>query len=436
METKRILLLMGVGITFSIQLIAQVNFTPQYMGRGEYRHGYQSLADSNQSPGAFISQRARLTGEYKTDKYKFVLGIQDVRTWGSVANSTIDTKGLLSVSEAYGEVMPNKKISVKFGRQILSYDDDRIIGSLDWAMQARRHDAGVFRYADSTLSIHFGTAFNQDKEQNKSNFYTTSGNYKTFQYLWANKIVGKANFSFLFLNNGTQFIKVNTTDGSTDTTTLFSQTAGLRGAYKNDKLGIIGYAYYQMGKDMANKDLSAYDVSIEASYNVTQDFFATLGGEILSGTSQTDTANKDNNSFTPFYGTNHRFNGYMDYFYVGNHVNSVGLIDAYLKLNYTYKSVMLGLNTHMFSSAAEIKDKKTTTAIVAMPSSLGTEIDFTLGYKITDEVALQCGYSQMLGTNSMVMIKGGRTSEISNWAYAMIIIKPGKVKWPKTGLKI
>ena len=34
---------------------------------------------------------------------------------------------------------------------------------------------------------------------------------------------------------------------------------------------------------------------------------------------------KENNSFTPFYGTNHKFNGHMDYFYVGNHIGNVGL---------------------------------------------------------------------------------------------------------------
>lgn len=427
-------LLIGVGTTLSISVQSQVNFTPQYMGRGEYRHGYQALADTNQNPATFVSQRFRLTGEYKTDKYKLVVGVQDIRTWGSTSNLTIDTKGLLSVSEAYGEITPNKKVALKIGRQILSYDDDRILGSLDWAMQSRRHDLALFKYADSTFAFHAGAAFNQNQEQYKTTVYTVSGNYKTFQYLWANKLMGKANLSFLFLNNGYQYGKTNP-DGTKDSMTVFSQTAGLRGVYKNDKISGAVYGYFQFGKDAANKDLSAYCASAEVAYNITKDFSATLGAEMLSGTSQTDTANKTNNSFNPFFGTNHRFNGYMDYFYVGNHINSVGLLDAYFKLNYTYKNVWFGLNTHMFNAAADIRDVKNTTAITALSASLGTEVDFTLSYKITDEVALQGGYSQLFATSSMVALKGGNTGETSNWAYVMILFRPGKVKWPKTGLK-
>lgn len=432
--TNRMRILVSIITLIGFNSIAQVSFTPQYMGRSEYRHGYQSLADTNQNAAAFVSQRARLTGEYKTDKYKFVIGVQDVRTWGSVANAAIDTKGFLSVSEAYGELMPTNKFSFKFGRQILSYDDDRIIGSLDWAMQSRRHDAGVFKYTDSTTSVHLGVAYNQDKEQNKSTFYTTTGNYKTLQYLWANKQFGKSSLSFLFLNNGNQFVKVNS-NGTKDTMLTFSQTIGLREAYKAEKLGVIAYAYFQTGKDAVNRDLSAYDVSLEATYSVVKKLSLTLGGEILSGTSQTDTANKVNNSFTPLYGTNHRFNGYMDYFYVGNHANSVGLIDGYLKVNFIHNDLLLGLNTHLFSAAAAIRDTKTTN-IQAMSSSLGIEIDFTISYKITNDVSFQGGYSQVMGSNSMVAIKGGNTSVTSNWAYAMLIIRPGKIKWPKTGLKM
>lgn len=427
--------LFSVGLFLNNLVSGQLNVTPQYMSRGEYRHGFQSLADTNQKSASFISQRARLTAEYKGEKYRLVLGAQDIRTWGSAVNGAIDTKGLLSISEAYGEITPSKKISLRVGRQILSYDDDRIIGSLDWAMQSRRHDLALFRYNDSTLSVHVGAAFNQDQDQYLTTVYTVAGNYKTFQYLWANKIKGKSNVSFLFLNNGYQYSKTNS-DGSVDYSTPFSQTTGLRYAYKGEKIGFISYAYYQSGKDAANKSLSAYCASAELNVALTKNMNATLGGEILSGTSQTDTTNKKNQSFNPFFGTNHRFNGYMDYFYVGNHINSVGLMDGYLKLNYTLKNVLLGLNLHAFNAAANIKDKKNTSAIVAMSSYLGTEIDLTFSYKVTDEVALQGGYSRMFGTSSLEMLKGGKSSEVSDWGYIMLIIRPGKVKWPKTGLKM
>lgn len=428
-------MLSGVGIVLCIPVKSQVVFSPQYMARGEYRHGYKSLADTNQNPAVFISQRARLTGEYKANKYRIVLGIQDVRTWGSVANSSIDTKGLLSVSEAFAEITPNNKIAVSVGRQILSYDDDRIFGNFDWAMQARRHDLALFKFTDSTIAIHVGAAYNQNQDQTSTTVYTVANNYKTLQYLWLNKITGKFNSSFFFLNNGMQYVEISS-NGKNDSSTVFSQTTGLRTAYKNKKLGCTAYAYFQFGKDGSNKKLSAYDVSAEASYNFTKEFFVTVGAEWLSGTSQTDTSNKTNNSFYPLYGTNHKFNGYMDYFYVGNHNNSVGLVDVYLKFNYTYKRVMFNLNTHSFNAASEIRDKKNTSSISSLSSNLGTEIDFTCSYNITDEVALQAGYSQMFGTSSMTAVKGGNTGETSNWAYVMLLVRPGKIRWPKSGLKM
>ena len=432
------LMLGGLLIGASVQQgFSQMQFTAQYISRGEYRHGYQSLADTSQKGNVFISQRARIMGDYKHDKFKIHVSAQDVRTWGSVANSAIDTKGLFSVYEAYGELAFTKKLSMKFGRQAISLDDDRIFGSLDWTMAARRHDAAVFKYADSTLTIYAGGAYNQNAESNKWNQYTVSGNYKTLQYLWANKMVGKNNFSFLFLNNGNSYTKVDATTGKKDSITVFSQTVGLRGEHKGDKLSGIVYAYYQTGKDNANKDISAYDVCGEIGYKPIKGLQLTLGAELLSGTSQTDTANKTNNSFNPFYGTNHRFNGYMDYFYVGNHINSVGLLDGYFRVHYTYKKLLVGLNSHYFNAATDIRDKRKGITDKMASKHLGAEFDFTLGYNFSDGVAIQSGYSQIFATTGMQMIK--TTSSLkpnSNWAYVMLIIKPGAMKWPKIGLKM
>lgn len=423
-----------MGIASGMQLSAQISFSPQYMNRAEYRHGYQSLADTGQHPAAFISQRLRLNSEYKAEKFRIVFGVQDVRTWGSVANAAIDTKGLLSVSEAYGELSPSKKVSIRLGRQILSYDDDRIIGSLDWAMQSRRHDLLLFRFTDSTFQIHAGAAFNQNQEQQKTTGYSIPGNYKTLQFLWMNKTLNHFNLSMLFLNNGNQYAKINP-GGKVDSITVFSQTAGLRGAYKSGRLNGLLYAYIQTGRDAGNKPLQAFCTSAELNVSLTKGLSLTGGGEFISGTSQTDTLQTQNRSFSPFYGTNHRTNGYMDYFYVGNHFNSVGLADAYLKINYTFRKVWLGLNGHLFHAAAPIRNKKHTQKMVAMAPYLGTEIDLSLSWQYSDGVAIQGGYSQMFGTTSLKAIKGGSTSTISNWAYLMLIIRPGKISWPKTGIK-
>jgi hypothetical protein len=470
MKTKSITKLvcgLAAGLLISGTATAQFSFSGQYMSRGEYRHGYSTLSDTNMKAGAFISQRTRLNGEFKQEKYRLYVSVQDVRTWGSVGHSVIDNTGALSLFEGYGELFFTKKIKAKVGRQVLSYDDDRILGGLDWAMQARRHDAGVFSYTDSTMQIHLGAAYNQNAEANKNIPYTvTNGaanNYASFQYLWVNKQIKKTNVSFLFLNNGMPFTHLNGVTGVKNNVILYTQTMGLRAEYKGDKLQGLVYGYYQMGDDATPSSTatpnevkylktSAYNACAEVGYKPMKGLLVTLGGEILSGQSQTDTTGngknadgtrrKDgyintNHAFNPFYGTNHRFNGYMDYFYVGNHVNSVGLMDIYLRVHYTYKKVIMGVNGHYFNAAAPIRDTRDMTVIKALDANLGGEVDATLSYNYSEGVAIQAGYSQFFGSYGLKQIRGAVSLQPkSNWAYLSLIIRPGKIAWPKCGLKM
>jgi hypothetical protein len=44
--------------------------------------------------------------------------------------------------------------------------------------------------------------------------------------------------------------------------------------------------------------------------------------------------------------------------------------------------------------------------------------------KINDAVNLKLGYSHMLGSDTMLALKGGSTDETSNWAWIMIDFHP------------
>jgi len=417
-------------------------FIPQIMTRGEYRHGYQALADTNQKPAAFIGQRTRLTYKMISDKFDIVVSVQDVRIWGSNANLPVDTSGKLSLAEGYGSIKISDKDKLKIGRQIISYDEDRILGSLDWAFQSRRHDLMVFEHKnDSVLSFHIGAAWNQNKDYTNTTIYSVPKNYKTLQYLWLFRQMKIGNVSALFLNNGTQLKK---TEGSKIIyRDCYSQTFGLNANFKFNKFSFNAFGYYQMGFDASivnasgnPKAINAYDAGLNFNYKIIDWLSVVAGGEYLSGTSQDPNKQSQTLSFNPFYGTNHRFNGYMDYFYVGNHVNSVGLVDAYLKLNFGKGQWNAFVNIHNFQAAADIKDvkKSTPTNFVAMDRQLGQEIDLTFLYKISDGVSIQAGYSQMFGTESLVAIRGGNTSVTSNWAYLMFHFRPG-VLFPRSGLK-
>jgi hypothetical protein len=82
------------------------------------------------------------------------------------------------------------------------------------------------------------------------------------------------------------------------------------------------------------------------------------GYEYLSGNSYNKTDKVY--AFEPFYGTNHKFNGFMDYFYVGNHINSVGLHDAWLKYGYKQKGNSMPICTILPLPERSLRMLKTT----------------------------------------------------------------------------
>jgi hypothetical protein len=108
----------------------------------------------------------------------------------------------------------------------------------------------------------------------------------------------------------------------------------------------------------------------------------------------------------------------MDYFYVGNHANSVGLVDLHLSANFTLNdSSSLMVKALNFSGEQDLASGE---------SSLGTEID--LVYKKNFKgYSLVLGYSQMFASDGMYELKGvteAAAANNQNWAWAMLVIKP------------
>lgn len=403
------------------------NLTGEFRPRIEFRHGYKSLADSGADAGLFVTQRTRLNLSYTTTKIKSYLSFQDIRTWGSTSQqNTAD--GFLSVHEVWVEYFFCKNFSMRSGRQELDYDDARILGNADWGQAARSHDIALFKWKpDSLTMIHAGFAFNQNMEQFNTNYYSVPGNYKSMQYLWLNRKFKKLNVSVLVLNNGIQ-------SPANKNYSRYSQTAGTHTEYKNGSFAAMLNVFYQTGEDAVKKNLAAYLCGGEISYTVKKQMLLLAGVEMQSGQSQTDTSNaytKVDHVFTPLYGTNHKFNGYMDYFYAGNSHGNVGLQDIYGKIRFTLNKFSVQADIHLFSSAANVLDKTNfieSGEYKSLNSSLGMEPDLTVKYKLSDIATVQLGYAIMLATSTMEAIKTGDKNENNQWAYLQITFKPTFMK--------
>lgn len=413
---------------------AQLKISGEIRPRFEYKHGYKALADSAANSGASIDQRTRLNFDYTKDQIKFRVVLQDVRTWGNQSQLVGNEDFGISVHEAWGEASSKDKLhKLKFGRQELAYDDHRILGSVGWAQQARSHDALLYKYGKDKLNFHLGLAYNQSGSSANSTSYLQPKSYKAMQYIWANYVATpELKISLLAMSVGQQVNKYNALGELTNSHDNYTLTTGTRVTYKKEKIGVDFSGYYQLGasSEYIARDVAAYNLNIAVSYKVTDKIKATLGYAMLSGNDKTDTTanyTKTEHAFNPFFGTNHKFNGFMDYFYVGNHSGNIGLNDAFLKLDYKHAKFTAGITAHAFLANANILDSKAlslTGEIKAMDPYLGTELDVYGAFKLVPSVTCKVGYSQMFGTTSMEAIKGGDMNEISNWGYVMLIMKP------------
>ncbi|MGO1752379.1 MAG: alginate export family protein [Psychroflexus sp.] len=397
----------SISVSYA-QLTVDAELRPRY----EYRHGYKTLFSDDVDASSFVSQRTRLNIDYQSEKLRIFLSPQDIRVWGDVPQlNTKDNNGF-SLHQAWAEVFIDSSFTLKVGRQEIVYDDQRMFGSVGWAQQSRSHDAAMVKFKEKNTKLHLAAAFNQERESLTGNILTLN-TYKSFQYIWANQTWNNFSGSFLFLNNGMQNIEANQYIEGVS----YSQTAGFHLNFKNNNLKLSSNLYYQFGEDAFKNDIKAYLVSLEAKYKTNDEFSFRLGGELQSGNDNTLINDGENNAFQPFYGTNHKFNGFMDYYYVGNHANSVGLLDLYANVNYAFQPLTnFDLTAHQFFSAAELDGDSS--------KDLGLEIDFVFSHQLNKDVGLKLGYSHYLESTGTQVLKNNFDGNTNNWGWVMLTVNP------------
>ena len=410
--------------------VAQFKLNGEFKPRAEFRNGFGSLIGKTQGPGFSVSNRVRLNAGYKAEIYELYLSLQDVFVWGENRQlGTSDTNNSFAVFEGWGRVRLGEKgtAHLKLGRQVLSYDDQRILGATDWAQQGRNHDLALFQYQKDKFQLDVGLAFNQN-HGNPSGFvsvgndFTVPGffTYKAMQYAYAKKSWDEFSGSLLFMKTG--FQNIATTGGVTASAGGVSnlQTFGTHINYKSGNFDAVLNVYLQTGERQNEvKVKGAFLTGVELGYKMSDKLKLGIGAELISGN---DAVAGETNAFFPLYGTNHKFNGFMDYFYVGNHANSIGLFDVHASAKYkvTDKSSLF-LKVLNFSGERELLSGK---------KQLGTEVDMVFVHKFSG-FTLKGGYSHMFASDGMYELKGlakNLASNTQNWAWVMLVFKPKFIK--------
>jgi len=424
--------------TSFLKLSAQLTFSGQLRTRSELRDGQGAPLPEGADPAFFTSQRTRLGLLFTTNRLKLNLTVQDVRVWGqdvsTINRTTTQNNNAFMLHEAWAEILlsdtaaRNKAFTLKLGRQELVYDDQRLLGNLDWLQQARRHDAALLKYETGKWMFHGGVAYNQNQENASGTVYnstppgnytssTNGGNmYKSLEFFYAGRKLAKGNVSFLFLSD--QFSKYNNDSTGNKIFQSGAWSRSTTGFYFNDvysRVGVTASAYYQFGKTSAGQKISAGLLSSFASYLFDKKTTAGIGIDYYTGGTNGTTTN----AFDPLYGTPHKFAGLMDYYYAASPFGKKGLIDYYLKAKYKSEKFWLTADVHQFTSASSIEGYDT--------RNFGQEIDLVASYALTKIISFEGGYSHYFSTNALTSpsvknVPGARSN--ANWAYVSINIKP------------
>ena len=403
----------------------------QLRPRFEYRNGAYQALQEGEEPAILVNNRLRLNMDYRfRQDLQLYVSLQQVNIWGQAPQiQVIDRTGGLSVFEAYAALPLGGDFDLKLGRQQIVLDEDRIFGSLDWHPAGRAHDAVNINWRPvENLYLRSFFAFNQnyldgkaatDKingnvNNPKGQYFTPGQPYQHMEALHAHyAFTPDQKLSFLFANLGLR---------NNDRADYNMQTFGVHYRGRSQDLSYGAEAYLQTGKNNTGATKEAYLLAAMVGYKFLPSLSATMGIDYLSGNNSPDTSGKDK-VFTPFSGTNHKFYGFMDYYYVNNtpQIPQVGLFNPYISATLkTSEKGNLYAAGHYFRSAGKI-DGKT--------RHLGVEADLVYTHKLQPFASLQVGYSVHKVSGSYNTLRGfSATRPWQDWFWCSININPTMLK--------
>jgi hypothetical protein len=400
----------------SFSTYAQLEIDGEIRPRFEYRDGYKTLKLNDTNPAKFATQRTRLGLSYKTDLYTTRISFQDVRVWGSEAlkSNSISAK----LCEAWVEFNMTDYFRIKAGRQILSYDNERLIGSANWNQYGSQHDAIKFSYKKNKFELEVVGAYNQSSETLNEVPYTLFNKlYQELGIIWA-----KQSFKNLSVASITIIERNRIDDISNKSHGRY--TTGLIFNFNKNKINANFRTFYQGGKKNTGQKVSAYYFNLELAYKVTKRYSLRVDFDLLSGNNPGLSTKKDN-AFNLLYGGRHKFNGSIDYFTSAIPNSGFGLIDWSLGMSYKVcRRLTTKLNYHYYRTHKEFKY----TRLYHSPY-LGSEFDLQANFKFTKEISMVILYAMMLPSETMAAVQNiHQEVRTGNYCTLMITFKPKFLK--------
>ena len=407
-----------------------LSFGLNFMTHGEIVRGGLPVDkdEEMEDKSNFLLGRTRLIVDYARPYLQAHAVIQNKSVWGTSGNQA------LNLYEGWVKMTAKNGLFAQVGRIALSYDDERIIGTNDFAMAALSHDVLRVGYEGYGHQVHAILGYNQNAENvYKSTFYTGGSQaYKTMQTVWYHYDVPKfpLGASLLFMNVGLQSGEPGKENNPPST--VYQQ---MYGGYVNyhPKFMTLEGAYYRQGGKFVDPlmksagKIEAWMASAKATITPSDNYGFTLGYDYLSGDDYVPVTKPGQmgmvlhdvaRGFTPLYGSKTKFYGIMDYFYEQAYINDFtpGLQNAYIGA--------FGRPFGKFECSATYHYLAVTTKLYSLNSTLGHSIDMMARYSFTKDISLTAGYTMMFGTETMDRLKQGNSSKTARWGWFSFVISP------------
>ena len=415
----------------------QLTLGLNYLAHGEMCGGGLPKTEDDalkEDRSSFLLSRFRLNVDYERQGLQAHAVIQNKAVWGSKGNQA------LNLYEGWVKMAAHCGLFAQVGRVALAYDDERIIGTNDFATAALSHDVLRVGYEGHGHKAHAILAYNQNGETVYSGSYYEGGAqyYKTMQTVWYHYDVPKfpIGASLLFMNIGQQAgVPGNTYNPPS---TKYQQMWGGYVKFSPKYVTLEGSYYRQTGKkvhkSMDAVDIRAWMASVKATIRPAERYGFEIGYDFLSGDDYVPVIyggrlgmvyHGTEKGFSPIYGSRAKFYGIMDYFYESAYNNSFtpGLQNAFVGGFYKPTTKLTCRGTYHYLSASTHLDN--------FDQTLGHSMDFQARYQFTKDISLTANYTLMIGTETMQRLKQDNSSEQAHWGWFSLVISPSifTTKW-------
>ena len=347
--------------------MADVKVSGEIRVRDIISNNYDFNEDANDSNNS-ISQRTRVNVDATVNETtKAYISLQDTRTWGSETNTatTGDDVQAVDVSQAYIQLdkLAGQPLSLKIGRQALSYGDQRLIGAFEWNNNASRFDAIKLMYNTDAFGVDLFTA-KLDENGAGSDDGTFNGLYATVKSIPMNVLD-------LYLLQ-----KDNNVSGQN------MLTYGLRIA--GGAMNIDWNAEYAMqgGDANAAQSQDANMFVLKAGYTLPEVSSLRIGAEYDFASGQ-ESGSSDVTAFDQLYPTNHDKYGVSDIY------NTLSNLSAW-SLNVSAKPA------EGVKLVAEYWDLSTDEEYASGEDHLGSEFNIQAWYALSTNVDLHAYWARFM----------------------------------------